>query len=607
MLAQDDLQHDDDHDDRDADDVGHELRVDQAQAAGGEQDALPPGRARDDIALERGGDAEDAEARRDDDLNGGEHALIHEQHGGVHRKDVRHDERRDGELRGIDAGLHGVGLGDGGAGVGRQRDRRRDIGDDAEVEHEEVGRDLRDAERDEDRRAGGGHDAVVGGRGHAHAEHDAAEHRQEERQQQRERRVRDGAADRNDAADELGRQARDGDAARDHTGHGAGHGDGDAALAAGLERVEDHAAGLFGGDAGDAAGLRLFNLGRGVTDGADQAHGDGDQDGDRGGKLQRADVRRDHPDQEHERQQQIDVADEVLEAGQLRARDALEAELLGLEMHGDEDAAEIQHGGQDRPECDLTIGHAHVLGHEERGRAHDGRHDLAAGGGRRLDGAGELRLVAGLFHHRDRDRAGGDGVADGRAGHHAAQRGRDNGDLGRAAGGPAGDGVGCVNEEAGDAGSLKEAAEDDEHGDELRAHLHGRAQHAGRAEKERVDHAAEHLLERLPGVEHTHERVHEQRADDHEDRQADAAAAQLGQHEDAGHADGDEKRRHLGGAGERLDEHGVVKAIVEKRSRADDHDDDIVPRQAVGVHMLLAGGVGHVFCIFSVILFGFVG
>lgn len=62
MLAQDDLQHDDNHDDRDADDVGHELRVDQAQAAGGEQDALPPGRARDDIALERGGDAEDAEA-----------------------------------------------------------------------------------------------------------------------------------------------------------------------------------------------------------------------------------------------------------------------------------------------------------------------------------------------------------------------------------------------------------------------------------------------------------------------------------------------------------------------------------------------------------------
>ena len=34
MLAQDDLQHDDNHDDRDADDVGHELRVDQAQAAG---------------------------------------------------------------------------------------------------------------------------------------------------------------------------------------------------------------------------------------------------------------------------------------------------------------------------------------------------------------------------------------------------------------------------------------------------------------------------------------------------------------------------------------------------------------------------------------------
>ena len=33
-LAQDDLQHDDDHDGRNADQVGRQLRVDQAQAAG---------------------------------------------------------------------------------------------------------------------------------------------------------------------------------------------------------------------------------------------------------------------------------------------------------------------------------------------------------------------------------------------------------------------------------------------------------------------------------------------------------------------------------------------------------------------------------------------
>ena len=52
-LAQDDLQHDDNHDGRNADQVGRQLRVDQAQAAGGEQDALPPGCVRDDVALER--------------------------------------------------------------------------------------------------------------------------------------------------------------------------------------------------------------------------------------------------------------------------------------------------------------------------------------------------------------------------------------------------------------------------------------------------------------------------------------------------------------------------------------------------------------------------
>ena len=60
MLAHDDLQHNDDHDRRDTDKVGHKPGVDQAQAACGKQDALPPRCACDDIALERGGDAEDA-------------------------------------------------------------------------------------------------------------------------------------------------------------------------------------------------------------------------------------------------------------------------------------------------------------------------------------------------------------------------------------------------------------------------------------------------------------------------------------------------------------------------------------------------------------------
>ena len=61
-----------------------------------------------------------------------------------------------------------------------------------------------------------------------------------------------------------------------------------------------------------------------------------------------------------------------------------------IEMHGDEDTAEVQHGRQDGPEGDLTVGDIHIFGHEERGRAHDGRHDLTAGRGRRLDRAGEF-------------------------------------------------------------------------------------------------------------------------------------------------------------------------------------------------------------------------
>ena len=39
----------------------------------------------------------------------------------------------------LDGGLHGVGLGNGGTGVGGQSHRRRQVSHNAEVEHEEVG------------------------------------------------------------------------------------------------------------------------------------------------------------------------------------------------------------------------------------------------------------------------------------------------------------------------------------------------------------------------------------------------------------------------------------------------------------------------------------
>ncbi len=139
-----------------------------------------------------------------------------------------------------------------------------------------------------------------------------------------------------------------------------------------------------------------------------------------------------------QRQQQIAAWAAVLPLGQLLLGHALQPQLLGLQMDGDVNAGEVQHGGQDGLQSHLGIGDAHVLGHQEGGGAHDGGHDLAAGGGGRLNGSGKFGLVARLFHHGDGDGAGGHGVAHGGAGHHAAQGGGDHGHLGGAAGGPAG-------------------------------------------------------------------------------------------------------------------------------------------------------------------------
>ena len=205
-------------------------------------------------------------------------------------------------------------------------------------------------------------------------------------------------------------------------------------------------------------------------------------------------------------------------------------------MDGDVDAGEVQHRRQDGPHGDGAVGLAGELCHQEGCGAHDGGHDLAAGGGSRLHGAGELRLVARLLHHGDGDGAGGDGVAHGGAGHHAAQGGGDDGHFGGAAGGGTGHGIGQVDEELGDAGPLQEGAEDDEHHDELGAHADGAAEDA----VEGVEHGADDLIEghlEICTAAQVEEGVHQQHTGHAQDRQAHAPAAQLHQGQDTDEAD----------------------------------------------------------------------
>ncbi|MDT4878281.1 hypothetical protein FQZ97_1138690 [compost metagenome] len=70
-------------------------------------------------------------------------------------------------------------------------------------------------------------------------------------------------------------------------------------------------------------------------------------------------------------------------------------------MHDVEQADIRQRGRQEGVLDDVGIRDAHVLDHQEGGRAHHRRHDLAVDRAHGLDRAGLHAAVAGLLHERD--------------------------------------------------------------------------------------------------------------------------------------------------------------------------------------------------------------
>ena len=258
-------------------------------------------------------------------------------------------------------------------------------------------------------------------------------------------------------------------------------------------------------------------------------------------------------------------------------------------MDGNEDAGEVEHRRQDGLHGHGGVRDLHILRQQEGGGAHDGGHDLPAGGGGSLHGPGKLRLVAGLLHHGDGDGARGHGVSHGGAGHHAAESGGDNGHLGRAAGGPACQLVGKGDEEVGDAGALQERAEDDKEDDVLIAGADGRTDGAGGGVEQGIGHPAQHLEKSLPRHgEEVHEGVEEEGPHHKEDGQAHAAAAELHQAEDAHHGDNDLEDADV--HGHLNDLHGVGR-VVEEAARAHDHKENIVPGHIVHPDVVVACGV----------------
>ena len=455
-----------------------------------------------------------------------------------------------------------------------------------------MGGHQREAQLNEDGRAGGGHDAVVGRGGHAHAQDDTAQHGQHQ--------ADDGGVARqlDDGVDEDGGQAGDGDTAGDDARHAAGHGHGDSAAGTGFQRLHRGEDGALAGITQRLAGrhgLGVAHTALALQEEIDEAHGNGGQNGIGRGVGHGLAAGGHQPHQQDQGNDQVAVTGQQTPRRQLLAGNALQAQLLGLQMDGDEDPGEVQQRGQDGLDGHLGVGQLHVLGHEEGRRTHDGGHDLAAGGGRGLDGAGELGLVAGLLHHGDGEGTGGDGVAHGGAGHHAAQGGADNSHLRRAAAGPASQTVGKADEEVGDAGALQERAEDDEQNDVGVAHVDGRTDNAAGGVEQLVDDGFQRVIQggavhRTGVAQLVDERVHDQHARHAQNGQTHAAAAQLHQDQDTHHADDDVDRLDTGGQAHQR--HGVQRE-VEEAGRAHHHQHDIVPGQVVDPDVVLAGGVGQ--------------
>ena len=445
---------------------------------------------------------------------------------------------------------------------------------------------------DQNGSAGGGHNTVVGCGRHAHAQHDAAQHGQHQ--------ADDGNVARHldDGIDEDRGQAGNGNAAGNDTRHTAGHSHSDSTAGTGFQRIHRREEGLLTGTGQRLAGrLRrlLFTAPLALQEEVDEANGNGRQNRISGRMGHGLAAGGHQPNQQNQRDDQIAITGQYLPLGQLVTGNAFQAQLLGLQMDGDKDSGEVQNGRQDGLNRHLRIGDLHVFRHQKRSRAHDGRHDLAAGGGGSFHCAGKLRLVASLFHHGNGERSGGNGIAHRGAGHHAAQGGADHGHLGGTTAGPTGNTVSEADEEIGNAGALQKRTEDDEQNDIGIANVDRRADDTGSRVKQLIDNGLESVIQRCrihcAGIaELVDESVNDQRAGHAKNGHAHAAAAQL--HQDQHTNDADHDMYRLNAGGQPHQRHGV-ECEIEEAACADDHQDNIIPRQGIDVHAAFFCRIGQ--------------
>ena len=376
-----------------------------------------------------------------------------------------------------------------------------------------MGRNQRNAHADQNGGAGGGHDAVGGGGGHAHTQDDAADHGQEQGNE-----YAVPGQDHNTVDDHIG-QACHGNGTGNDAGNATGGSHSDGALSSGGQSLQE----AHGGDPGLPA---------------EKSDDDAGHDGEGGGILDALLAGADQVDQQNQRQQQIALFQQRLQLRQFFLRQALQPNLFGLQVDGDENTGKVQQCGQYRLQCDLTVGELDIVRHQEGGSTHDGGHDLSAGRGGGFRSSGKLRLVARLFHQRNGYGSRAHGIRHGRSGDNALQSAGYYGNLGRTAGEPANQPIGNLNKVIRNAGALQKCAKDDKHHNKLGADIDGRGENALLPVEQIPDGIVQLAPER--GVGQAHGQGIRQEAPGHnEDGQANASAAHLCQSQNADDADDD--------------------------------------------------------------------
>ena len=342
-------------------------------------------------------------------------------------------------------------------------------------------------------------------------------------------------------------------------------------------------------DRADDSGRQRLALQRHAVD---QRGGHHDDDGRRNADGRRAEgriARQQHGDQQHQRRRHIGTPPDIDPARQLVPPQAADAGLARVQVAMDVVGDVEQQRRDQAGECDLGVGHAQHLGHDEGARAHHRRGDLPTGGARRLHRRRRISVVADAAHHRDGEGARRHDIRDRGAGDGAEQKARDDSDLGRAAARPPDQRQGQIVEIVARLRRLQEGREGDEQDDEAGRDLHDGPEHAVIAEQlDRRPLPIDPTVIEDAGHPGADEAIgdEDQRDDRHDE--ARRAAGEFQHQQDAGDADHQilPIRPH---EGPHLDPVGV-QDVVQRDQQAGDHQQPVVPGHPVAGGAAGAGG-----------------